>query len=256
MGSDTPAEVPGDLAGSADQTSPSILINTMPKSGSVYLTTALAAGLRLERADIGNGYTLDDQINYWAAKRFAGTGKIAQNHFAPSAINVQIMNAVFGRWVVHVRDPRQALLSWVHHVDLFLAEGRQDFLLWFAPTIPAGYADLDLSRKLDWNIKHYYPGLVGWLNGWLKILDSGSYDILLTRHDELVSDEAGLCHRILEFYGVKRDYFIFSPPCKDRSTHFRRGDPDEWREVLSRKQIKSCNRRLPPDLLARFGWEP
>lgn len=233
---------------------PSILINTMPKSGSVYIHKHLGQALGMPFSNLGNGYTLADQVQYWSAKSFIGTSSIAQNHFEPSDINVQILDRLVGRWILHIRDPRQALLSWVHHLDLLKAENREDALLWVTPTPPPGYFDLDLTDKIGWNIVHYFPALVDWLRGWLKVYDRGRFNILLTTYDELITDEHRLFGRILDFHGIARQRFQFTPLPKDRGVHFRKGDPDEWRSVYTPPQIEACNALLPDQLLERFGW--
>ena len=232
----------------------SILINTMPKSGSVYIHKHLGQALGMPFSNLGNGYTLADQVQYWSAKSFIGSSSISQNHFEPSDINVQILDRVVGRWILHIRDPRQALLSWVHHLDLLKAENREDALLWVTPTPPPGYFELELSEKIGWNIVHYYPDLVDWLRGWLKVYDRGRFNILLTTYDELIADERRLFDRILDFHGIPRQRFQFMPLPKDRDVHFRKGDPDEWRSVYSPSQIEACNAHLPDHLLERFGW--
>lgn len=246
--------VEGELESLRQAPLPGILINTMPKSGSVYIHKHLGQALGMPFSNLGNGYTLADQVHYWNAKSFAAGSSIAQNHFEPSDINVQILDRVIGRWVLHIRDPRQALLSWVHHLDLLKAEGRDDALLWVVPAAPSGYFERSLADKIDWNIAHYFSALVAWLLGWLKVYDRGRFNILLTSYDELITDERRLFDRILDFHGIPRQRFQFTPLPKDRDVHFRKGDPEEWRSVFSGPQIDACNAHLPDGLLDRFGW--
>jgi hypothetical protein len=93
----------------------SILLNTMPKSGSVYVLKSLAKILRLRAMYIGNQYGLIDQIDVKDALTFSGGGFVSQNHLAPSAENLQILQHFKLKMVLHLRDPRQALLSWIHY---------------------------------------------------------------------------------------------------------------------------------------------
>ncbi|HJP22707.1 MAG TPA: tetratricopeptide repeat protein [Alphaproteobacteria bacterium] len=43
-------------------------------------------------------------------------------------------------------------------------------------------------------------------------------------------------------------------PPRDRSTHFRKGQVDEWREVFTPEQSLAASQAMPADLCARFGW--
>ena len=69
----------------------SILLNTMPKSGSVYVLKSLAKILRLRAMYIGNQYGLIDQIDVHDALTFGGGGFVSQNHLAPSPENLQMI---------------------------------------------------------------------------------------------------------------------------------------------------------------------
>jgi DNA-binding transcriptional LysR family regulator len=50
------------------------------------------------------------------ARALVGGGYVAQSHLAPSLENLQILQHYRLKTVLHLRDPRQALLSWVHHI--------------------------------------------------------------------------------------------------------------------------------------------
>ena len=83
----------------------SILLNTMPKSGSVYVCKSLAKILALRTMYIGNQYGLIDQIDVKDALTFSGGGFVSQNHLAPSAENLQILQHFKLKMVLHLRDP-------------------------------------------------------------------------------------------------------------------------------------------------------
>ena len=92
-----------------------ILLNTMPKSGSVYILKSLAKIVDLKTKHCGdpsNGRLSDKDLT-----AFSTGGFVVQNHLALSAENLQILEQLKPRMVLHLRDPRQAMLSWLHHVD-------------------------------------------------------------------------------------------------------------------------------------------
>jgi hypothetical protein len=76
--------------------------------------SSLATILELSHMQIGNGYALIDQIDPQDALTFSGGGFVSQNHLAPSPENLQILQYLGLKMILHLRDPRQALLSWVY----------------------------------------------------------------------------------------------------------------------------------------------
>jgi hypothetical protein len=93
-----------------------ILLNTMPKSGSVYIQKSLSEILSFGTMYLGNRYGLIDQIDVQAAHTFSGGGFVSQNHLAPSPENLQVLRHFKLKMILHLRDPRQALLSWIHYL--------------------------------------------------------------------------------------------------------------------------------------------
>ena len=99
---------------------------------------------------------------------FSGGGFVSQNHLAPSPENLQILQHFKLKMVLHLRDPRQALLSWIHYLH-YITHGNDtsEQLLYFTPRTPFGYFELSLSRQIDWQIENYMPQLVaGRRGGW------------------------------------------------------------------------------------------
>jgi hypothetical protein len=238
----------------ATSAEPNVLLNTLPKSGSVFLLHTLSEGVQCGRIHVGNMYSLVDQISLEKMRRFLGGGYVSQNHLAPSIENLQILEHFGCRMVLHVRDPRQALVSWVHHVDrVYRLEGDEALLL-HAPRPPAAYFSWEFAQKLDWHIDHYLPSLIDWLVCWLAIHDEGRLPILLTTYEELCGDVVGLCRRICDFCGVAEERFRFIDIPKTIDHHFRLADDSEWRRVLSAEQIEAVDAMLPVELAHRFGW--
>jgi hypothetical protein len=233
---------------------PGVLLNTLPKSGSVFLFHTLSQSLQCGRMHVGNMYSLVDQISLEKMRRFVGGGYISQNHLAPSPENVQILEYFRCRVVLHVRDPRQALVSWTHHVDSVYRREGEEALLLFPERPPAAYFSWDLTHKLDWQIDHYWPVLISWLAHWLDVHDAGRFPVLLTTYDELHDDIVGLCRRICDFCGVADDRFCFVDVPKTAEYHYRLADDGEWLRVLSPAQIDRVNATLPPEIACRLGW--
>ena len=242
---------------SADPSPPkeSILLNTMPKSGSIYIMRVVQRIVGLDFMYVGNGYNLIDQIALQSVKKFVGGGYVAQNHLAPSVENLQILEHHRLKMVLHVRDPRQALLSWVYHLDRITeSNDASEFLLYFVPRTPPGYFALPLSQKIDWQLENYLPDLIAWTKQWVEIADQGTIPILITDQKDLQSDEKAFFDSILAFYQYNLDYALPDVPKTDE-THFRRADPREWLRTFTPEQAASATSAIPDMLRTRFGWE-
>lgn len=233
----------------------SILLNTMPKSGSVYISGSLATILQLSTMQIGNGYVLVDQINIQRAHTLSRGGFVSQSHLAPSSENLQVLQHFKQKLVLHLRDPRQALLSWIHHVD-WISRGREGAveLLYGMPQPPSGYFDFPLPRKVDWHIENYLPQLIAWSQQWVEVADCGTIPILITHWDDLRSNEKVFFDSILAFHQLNFDYTLPSLPRTMEAAHFRRADPAEWIRSFTPEQADQATLMIPQPLRTRFGW--
>lgn len=233
-----------------------ILLNTMPKSGSVYIQKSLTKILGCRSVEFGNRYALIDQIGIRDAKALLGGGCVVQNHLAPSLENLQVLQHFGLKMILHLRDPRQALLSWVHHLDWVSAgNDASEHLLYCAPRPPAAYFASPFAGKIDWQIEHYLPQLIDWVTRWVAIADSGVIPILITHQDQLRTDERGLFDSILAFHRLEFDYALPNLPRTLADTHFRRADPTEWRRTLTPEQAARATALIPSSLRRRFGWD-
>jgi hypothetical protein len=233
---------------------PSLLLNTLPKSGSVFMMHTLSETLGCGRLHLGNMYSLIDQVSLEKMQAFSKGGWVAQDHLAPSLENLQILQHFGCAMVLHVRDPRQAMVSWLHHLDRVYREQGEEPLLLVAPRPPSGYFTWDFTNKIDWQIDHYLPQVIDWLVRWLAVHDSGEIPILLTDYGELSGDAGRLCRRICRFYGIAVDGLHFVDIPKTIANHFRLADDEEWLRVLDPAQIERVNALLPVELACRFGW--
>ena len=141
---------------------PSILLITMPKSGSVYTAMRLSEVLDAPQCRISlDLIPVDHVIPSWV-ESFAMGGAVCQEHLDASTENLQILAASgVKKLQIHLRDPRQATLSWVHHVETMIGENAylRDLL---SPLLPDGYDEFLFSRKIDWHIDNHLPTLVKW----------------------------------------------------------------------------------------------
>ena len=244
-------------------TIPPMLLNTMPKSGSIYISRALAQGLGISEMKIGVCLFPNDLVIREKLDAFAIGHTVAQQHLPASDINVRFIAARLERMVVHVRDPRQATLSWLHHIDNFHAQRLTEpdcqlGLEALYPQLPDGYFDLQETEKLDHLIDTHYRQLIDWSEGWLAAAQSDNIglDIKFTRYEDFLADEKAFLTDLLKFYKIPPAEFDWSKlPDKTEQTHFRKGLTDEWKTVFSASQKERCAEMISSSLAEAFDWK-
>lgn len=209
----------------------SIVICAMPRSGSTYLTKYLERGLGYGyRPPVPNGMFPDYSIAEYHTRRLGWGNSVWQVHLDPKEETVDLLTSVVDRMVLHVRDPRQALLSWVHFSDQFK-------VLNYNP--PDGFYDKPFDYRLEWSIGNHFPALCSWVHGWINASTSRDLTILITEYEYLLKNIRGLANRILEFNDVNCAHFVETEISK-RESRFRRGLVSEWRQVFTSTQRQEC----------------
>jgi hypothetical protein len=237
---------------------PTIFLVTLPKSGSIYLLNMFQKGLGYEPYNVSPGYFPRDLADWHKLRVAAAGGAVVQSHLDASPVNLQSMTHLLTRIQVHLRDPRQATLSMLHHL------GRQwdktkdtGNLLNVLPAPGPGFFDQAFEKRLGWMVDHYLPGCVQWIGEWLDVADkrTAGPDVHLTTFEQFTKDEDEFLARTLEFFQVARNRFV--KPAKDQAmtVHFRQGTADEWRSVYSPEQQAKAAAMIPGEWKERFGWK-
>ena len=237
---------------------PSILLVTMPKSGSVYTTLRLSEELGAPQCRISLDLNPVDYIVPSWLDLFVAGGAVCQEHLDASQTNLDALTASgLDRLQIHVRDPRQATLSWVHHIETMVGENAymRDLM---SPALPSNYAELTLPEKIDWNIDNHLPGLVRWTEDWVNAADDNRSGIAMcfSCYEDFHEDEARFFSELLDFFGVRNVAItpIGEGDLANKAVHFRRGEVDEWRRAFSPLQIERASKAIPIALYERFAW--
>ena len=234
----------------------SLFFVTMPKSGSVFITRALAQTLSLSMLKASAGYFPSDNIDLASMMKFQEGGYIAQTHIDPSPFNLSILSRFAASWSVHLRDPRAALLSWTFHLDSPRVYKNPLLALCVFPATPSWYyTDLTFTQKLDWQIANYYPALVAWIDRWCDVISDPAYagKIRVTAYEDLVGREAAFIEAFISKTWRIAASKIELPP-RNSSNHFRNGAVDEWRRVFTPQQIDKTTAMISPRAREMFGW--
>jgi len=168
-------------------------------------------------------------------------------HLEPDAGQMlRLRNAGIHRVIVHVRDPRQTLVSMVHHLDMYPEQ---------MVGLRASAKEADTVSAKAMAVLRFYRQEVSWITRWVEM--EKHIAVHFSTFESMVSDWDRFVDRYIDFYGGYSK--VFSK--KDAETrhetldyHFRSGRSDEWREVFSKEQADELSAMLPQNLKDRFDW--
>jgi hypothetical protein len=252
------AELAARLHEARVEAAPPILMAALPKSGSVFLFHALTGkGGKRRISGVQAGAFPNLTVCGSGMIPFMAYRLATHTHVAPSRTNLIEIGPRFNldRMLVHVRDPRQALVSWFYFMSAVIRDLDPSQALHY--DVPEDYLSWPSERQLDWQIDHMLPGFVGWITGWLDAPREPWFKtrVLYTTFEDMVADTPRLVDRILDFYEIDRTGFVYpEKPRVHGDRNFRRGEVDEWRTVMSPAQIERATSAIPQRLFNRFGW--
>ena len=249
----------------AEQKTGIIFLASMNRSGTNYVSSALRNGLGLN--------TLSHQIpsiDSWYPNYTIINTPVYVNHHSfspmPDGIfaihmmalksNLWILSMITDKLIVNLRDPRQQLISFYHHLEFLRRRG--DISALIQCQIPDGYFLWSMEKKLNWQIENYcVPTNIQWIKSWLEADKDPDFlcEILICQHQTLAKEPKKYFQKILSFYGIPESKFIFPllPKFAER-TAMRKGSTDEWSKTLTSEQIQKINNSIPEDWFQKFGW--
>lgn len=229
-----------------------VFINTLPKSGSVVIVNTLVEGLKRPFCRISYATFPEDQIIEDDLKAFACSNSITQGHINASPENIALLKKYRVKMILHVRDPRQAVLSWAHHLIL----GKEHILTYSPHAVPRGFYNWTFEQQLDHQLKVYYPQVIQWITDWLKVYQEGGVNMkVLTYENDFHYQEELYFEKVLDFFNVPLSSFTLYHFPKNMRWNFRKGDPNEWREVFTPRQVDQVNALLSDELCTFFNWQ-
>ena len=233
-----------------------MLINALPKSASESIWNKLANGLNLAQAHVSVGLFPDCLVVPHRAREFGRGGIIAKEHLPATAHTLKTLaESGIGRVVVHVRDPRQSLLSWAHFLEGDVSK-RLLAPIWRKTTPRAGFFAMPLVTQIDWHIDNYLPLVIRFMAEWAAARDheDAGVSVLFTTFEGFRTEPSRYFEGVLDFYEI--DHRLFAPEAEAEVIHLRKGALDEWRESFTAAQRARAWDQIPAALAEEFGWRP
>ena len=225
-----------------------IVFIAMPKSASKTIAKRTAAALGttivlIARKRGGQIWPANTTLNIREVLYASLTRKVLHEHCVADNITIDQLKRVTDHVVVHIRDPRQVLVSMMHH--FFDAEEDVDRF----GIEPDRINPEDWTSTLDYLIDEVFPVLLKYVIDWHKVSKEGSLDVSFVTYELFVRDPS-------QYFSNLFAIWEGSPglPVPDINQHFRKGDSSEWRNILTKRQQERVNRVIPPVLLEEFNW--
>ncbi len=175
-----------------------IVVSSMPKSGSTFLTRSIAAVTGYEHSYLACSYGNVDQEIYLPKVIDAyGRGTVTQQHFKANDHNLELLKFYGIRPVVLVRNLFDVLVSVRDHLvneNLHNLPGAH---------VPDRLLDLSVERQIDFIVDLIAPWYIGYIASWARA-EANGFPFLWMSYEDAVADWPGAVSQVLSFYGITR----------------------------------------------------
>lgn len=234
-----------------------IFLNSLPQAIDFYPTMGLYDFYRLTTFRVSEKTFPKDTIQAKAFERFIASPQTYINNGSvpPSKANMDLL-ANLGKMVLHVRDPRDALVSWIAYTDLHFNHPLTLGLIYPAP--PADYFGWSYEKKADWQIDHYYSYAMVWLNQWAYYLTHNPpIEVLVTTFEDMATQPLTFFREIVQFYGTDPALFTDKNVQPLTQAQFRASVDDigQWTRKLTPAQQRRVSDMLDENTVQFFKWK-
>jgi len=217
---------------SIDRTIPSLLLITLPKSGSIYIADWLLREFDYKQTWLSSGCFPDDAYLFRELKDFSLGGMLSQDHAGPTSLNLSYIQNFNIKAAIHIRDPRDSLISWIYHCIKLFKTNMEFELRRSAPMPNCELFDRPMKEVIDWHIENYLPIQCAWIHGWLSIAKQRGF--LVTSFTRLTDEPENFLGDYASFIG--RPAKTANIPPKKQGAHFRVGKSGQWDTGFSQTQ--------------------
>jgi len=231
---------------------PALLFAFLPKSAGTSLCRAIEQCTEITQGSIVATTSRDHFPNSRISKEAFSTS--IQNpvqlhtHISATDENLAILNETgIERLSVHVRDPRQAFVSYYFHSKNAMGLARNNYA-------NPEFNKLDDQGRFLWFMNFYYPRFLGWIMRWVTVEDTisrHSFSLQITTFEDMLKQgQTRIVEDICDFHGLSPE----SSPVEQKH-RLRKGLVDEWRSIIPDAYHSILSDMIPPVLTERFGWK-
>ena len=234
---------------------PSLFFVTLPKSGTVFTWESLSRVTGLAMPNLSENARQWDEyaagVDYRHETIYA-SGDFFTQRLLPDRLGLYLPDGfVFGahmpasfhnmraletagvrRLTLLLRDPRDATVSWAHHLKGYGPSHRSYQSKIYS--LPSDFFGSSFGDQLSYHVRTFLPMAVNWIESWLEYYADPKrpIDILIVYFDELKSNPRAYIKKILDFHGLGDASLDSISPPEPGKRHFRRGEHAEWLDVF------------------------
>ena len=234
-----------------------VFLITMPKSGSVFMQQQLESALvaRDWKTFGGTWYEENGQsLSQPILNEFLRNGRFTKSHLSPSAFNLSLLKDTVSRFpntkiIVHLRDPRQAFVSWLKFYPILegaLKQAIEDKLI-----------AMNISSLEEAFLTLFYEKMIDFIEGWYDVFQKTelSKNMIITTHEQLVHEPETLTQKLSSFVDVSPDVFSLSGKPETGKMNFRKGKTNEWKSFFSEEMLLKLNKKVNYTIFEKLNWE-
>ena len=178
----------------------SVFIACMPKSGSTFLSKAIAQSYQFDISYLNYGFERNEQELYLPALiDNYSRNTVTQQHIKATAPNITLMREFGIRPIILVRNIFDVVIS---IRDYLLKEGVENFPSLYASD---SFVSLTETQQYDFIIANALPWYFNFYASWTDASNSGQIDAKWVNYDRLKEDWHGGIKSIIDFYGLAYD---------------------------------------------------
>lgn len=236
-----------------------VFLNFLPHSGNSYTRDVLCKFLKLSVNKVSQNTFPEDSIYEPAFLRFLESKDkwMLATFVSPNPNNIDILHRHLNKIVLHVRDPREALIAYIRYTDKHPTHTYLLSLIY--PPPPPEYFDWTFEKKADWQIEHFFKYSIQWLNQWLDRIEmDANLTVLPVTFEDMIQDPLSYFQEIVSFYGIDPQEFKQSDliaPMGLPQYPFTKGDIATWRTRLTDAQKQYITSLMDERLLSAFNWD-
>jgi hypothetical protein len=174
-------------------------VSALPKSGSTFLTHALAEVTCYERCYFGYSYSNIEQELYLPKMLDAyGKGSVVHQHFRPNAANLQILSLFKVRPIILVRNVFDAAVSLQDHL---MQESLGNLP---AVYTPSGFVNWAGERQFEYIVDFVMPWYVSFFASWVYAERIQKFPVLWMVYEDVIRDWPAAVAAALRFNGIEK----------------------------------------------------
>ncbi len=235
-----------------------VLVSSMHKSGSTWMLDVFAEatrtacfGARQVSTFEPTEYTISPAIMDMKHQ----TGGVTVDHYLPSSDNCSIINAFADKFILSVRDPRQAAIPMLFDHLTPIQSERPDIYLKLMG-LPGDLYDMPVRERFHVLLDITYCQVIDWLMTWYRLMhEELTIPTTILDFSSWKAEPHAEARRIESFLELPTNRIQFASDPRSGSKTWKSGQRHEWQEYYEAEFGPKIELLTPDELLLAFNWQ-